>query len=228
MSGLNGYDSCSVSWAACILRNEAICRNSRRHASVKSRITLPLEQTLLKKLRGTLFVGFVVLLGSTSSHAQVSEYQVKAAMLANLALFVEWPPHAFAGKAASFIACVIGEDPFGRWLKVELGETHIADHPVEIRRFEDASHVEGCHLLLVSRSEERWLRQLLNDIKKKPILLVGDVEDVVEFCRMGGMIAFVVRDDKVRFELNNEAIIRAGLKVDSRLKRVALSVECGT
>lgn len=225
---MSGCDGCIASCSVYHVSNGTGGRNSRLHVSVKPLIPQRLEKTLLKRLRGTLFVGFVVLFGSTFSYAQVSEYQVKAAMLANLALFVEWPPQAFAGEGAPFVVCVMGEDSFGRWLEVELGETFIARHPVEIRRFEEASNADGCHLLVVIRLEERWMRSVLNGIKNKPVLVVGDVDDVDNFCRMGGMIAFVVQNDKVRFDLNNKAVMRAGLKVDSRLKRVAQSVECGT
>jgi hypothetical protein len=41
------------------------------------------------------------------------------------------------------------------------------------------------------------------------------------------MIGLLMEGRKVRFELNANAAAKAGLKIDSRLKRVAHSIDCG-
>jgi hypothetical protein len=79
----------------------------------------------------------ILLAWQTPAYAQAPEYQVKAAMLANFALFVEWPPIAFAVADSPFAACELGDDPFGPWLKHEFGE-RVGTHPVVIRHLEDA------------------------------------------------------------------------------------------
>ena len=168
----------------------------------------------------------LLLFGYTPLYAEATEYQIKAAMLANFALFVEWPPKAFSTAASPFVACVLGSDPFGPWLKLELGE-RVGSHPVEIRYLEKAAAAPECHLVFISRSEQPRLREELTSLRSTSALIVSDCSDIGDFCRNGGMIGFVMEGRKVRFDLNADAAARAGLKIDSKLKRISGSAQCG-
>lgn len=54
------------------------------------------------------------------------------------------------------------------------------------------------------------------------VLTVGEGE---EFLREGGMIAFVLEDRRVRFNVSQKAALKAGLRISSKLLSVARSVE---
>ena len=176
-------------------------------------------------LRATLGI-ILLLLCYTPAHAEASEYQVKAAMLANFAVFVDWPPAAFSAAGSPFVACVIGKDPFGPWLKHEMGE-QIGSHRVEIRHLQKAEAAPECHMVFISRSEQQRLKQVLASLRNTGALIITDATDITEFCRNGGMIGFVMEGRKIRFDLNADAAAKAGLKIDSKLKRVSGSMECG-
>lgn len=168
----------------------------------------------------------MLLLGYMPVYAEVPEYQVKAAMLANFALFVDWPDATFPAPGSPFVACVVGSDPFGPWLKHELGE-RIDNHRVEIRYLEKAEAAPECHMVFISRSEQPRLKRVLNSLRHASALIVSDAGDITDFCRNGGMIGFVMEGRKVRFDLNADAAARAGLKIDSKLKRLSGSTKCG-
>jgi len=168
----------------------------------------------------------LLIMGVAPVHAAAPEYQVKAAMLANFALFVNWPAAAFPAAWAPFVTCVVGEDPFGPWLKTEMGE-RVGSHPVQIRQVEKADKGAGCHLVYVSRSEQTRLAQVLAALKGSHALIVSDVNQSQDFCRQGGTIALFQEGGKVRFELNADAAAKAGLGIDSKIKRVARSTSCG-
>jgi hypothetical protein len=53
------------------------------------------------------------------------------------------------------------------------------------------------------------------------------VSDAARFTTRGGMIGFVLDDDRVRFDINLAAARRSGLQISSRLLRVARKVEGG-
>lgn len=158
--------------------------------------------------------------------AEAPEYQVKAAMLANFALFVDWPPTAFSSEAGPFIVYVLGEDPFGPWLKHEMGD-RVGTHPVQIRHAGKAEEIGQCHLVFVCRSEQRRMKQELASLQKYNALIVSDAGRPGDFCRGGGMVALVMEGSKVRFELNAEAAEKAGLRFSSKLKRIARTAQCG-
>lgn len=159
--------------------------------------------------------------------AETHEYQVKAAMLYKFAMFVEWPDQSFSSATSPFVVGVLGKDPFGPWLQREMGETSIGTHPVEIRHIKPGE-AAGCHLVFIGAAEPPRLREMLIRLRKTTTaLLISDVNDIRQFCRCGGMIGLVVEGGKVRFTLNSSAIVRAGLKIDSNLQRIALSTDCG-
>ena len=66
------------------------------------------------------------------------------------------------------------------------------------------------------------LKVILDRIKGKPILTVGDVENFVE---TGGMINLVMVGNKVRWEINHTQIKECGLRLSSQLLRTALKVK---
>jgi len=177
-------------------------------------------------MRRIVFGIVILLLGHTSVYAEATEYQIKAAMLANFTLFVDWPPRAFSTADSPFVACVLGVDPFGPWLKHELGG-RVGSHPVEIRYLEKAEAAPDCHMVFISRSEQPRLNQELASLRNTSALIVSDCSDITDFCRNGGMIGFVTEGRKVRFDLNANAAAKAGLKIDSKLKRVSGSAQCG-
>jgi hypothetical protein len=53
------------------------------------------------------------------------------------------------------------------------------------------------------------------------VLTVGETED---FAEDGGMIAFLVEENKIRFEINLEAADKAKLKISSKLLALAKTV----
>jgi len=177
-------------------------------------------------MRRVMLGTVMLLLCYTPVYAEATEYQIKAAMLANFALFIDWPPAAFSTADSPFVACVWGKDPFGPWLKHELGE-RVGSHRVEVRHFQNGEAAPECHMVFICRSEQPRLKQVLASLRNTRALIISDASDINYFCRNGGMIGFVTEGRKVRFDLNASAAAKAGLKIDSKLKRVSGSVECG-
>src|SRR5215218_229657 len=70
------------------------------------------------------------------------EYRVKAAMLFNIAKFIDWPPAAFSGPPAPLNVCVLGVDPFGGTLDEAL-KGRVGGRAIATRRIADVE--PGCH-----------------------------------------------------------------------------------
>jgi hypothetical protein len=146
-----------------------------------------------------------------------SEYEVKAAFLYNFTKFVEWPPSAFAEGNAPLRLCVLGDDPFGHSLQTVVGE-EIEGHKLIVVRTETLARAAGCQVLFVSRSERDRLPQILAPLKSSPVLTVGDTKG---FLVQGGIVNFILEGSKVHFEINPAAAEQAGLKISSKLLRLA-------
>ena len=149
------------------------------------------------------------------------EYDIKAAFLYNFTKFVEWPSDAFPD--GSFRLCVLGDDPFGRSL-MELTSQEVAGRKLTVVRAREMEKVEGCHVLFISRSERGRLPAILSEVREAPVLTVADTKG---FLDDGGVINFTLEGSKVRFEINQEAADRAGVKISSKLMRLATRVKGG-
>lgn len=146
-----------------------------------------------------------------------NEYQVKLAFLFNFTRFVEWPEDAFADARSPIILGILGDDPFGNDLETIKGKT-IHGRKLIINKFKDVDDIRVCHILFVSSSERNRLPRITAFLKQSKILTVGDMK---KFAQKGGVINFVVENNKVGFEINVDSGKRAGLRISSKLLSLA-------
>jgi hypothetical protein len=156
----------------------------------------------------------------TAQRPTATEYEVKAAYILSFGKFVQWPAGA-RRSAPTFELCVIGPDPFGSALDRVVAGSTVGGRGVQARRISDAADAGGCHVLFVG-SESRQVPELLASLLPDDVLTVGDGADFLE---RGGMIRFVTRDGRVRFEVNLTKAQAAGLVLSSDLLRVASNVQ---
>lgn len=153
---------------------------------------------------------------------QYDENKVKGAFLAKFAAFVEWPVSAFPDSHAPLVIGVIGRDPFGPQYETELSQEKARGRTFLLKRMDRTAGVTNCQILFVSSSESQRLPEILAVVGTAPVLVVGDQEG---FASRGGMINFFKEDGKLRFEINESAVKRNGLVIDSKLLSVARIVK---
>lgn len=159
--------------------------------------------------------------GPARAQGVAPEYEVKAAFLFNFTKFVEWPHSAFGDEHTPLKICVLGESPFGKTLRALAGD-EVVGRRLLLAHPETLNALETCHVLFVSRSERDRLGSVLAGVRNAPVLTVGDTPGFVD---QGGMINFVLEGSKVRFDINQEAAERAGLRISSRLLALAKHVK---
>ena len=173
--------------------------------------------------RATSFLGLnLILLLLAGGHARAqapTEYQIKAAFLFNFAKFVQWPERAFAQASSPMVIGVLGDNPFHDDLARTVRDKAVDEHPLVVREFRSPAEATNCHILFICTSEKERLPGILGALKGTSVLTVGEME---RFTELGGMINFVLQGTKTRFQINNEAAARAGLKISSKLLNLAL------
>jgi hypothetical protein len=148
---------------------------------------------------------------------------VKAAFIYNFAKFAEWPARAFGGPSTPLRFCAIGAAPFGTALDALEGKP-VRARPLVVRALDGVEEAAGCHVLFVGRGGAEGIPRVLDAVRGEPVLTVGESDG---FCRAGGVINFVTRDGKVRFEINPDAADRAGIRLSAQLLRLARVVRDG-
>jgi YfiR/HmsC-like len=146
-----------------------------------------------------------------------TQYDVEAVYLYQFGRFVQWPEQSNAPPNA-FTICVIGRDPFGNTLDGTVAGESIGQQPIKTERLADSIDAKHCRILYISPSEDAHLDQILESLQLAPVLTVSDAPD---FVTRGGMIQFVLQENRVRFEINVANAQKAGLTMSSQLLKVA-------
>jgi YfiR/HmsC-like len=171
-------------------------------------------------LRALLLAANLAFASSDSAQqSRPEEYQVKAVYLYNFGRFAQWP--AAGSNDDSFTICILGHDPFGAALDSTLSGESIGNLRLVARRISSLRDAAACRILFVSASEAGRTREILAGVEKSPVLTVSDMPG---FTANGGMIQFVLRENKVRFEVNLAAAEKAGLSFSSQLLKVATDI----
>jgi len=162
-------------------------------------------------------------LAPVPSHAAGSlppVHHLKAAYLLHFAKFVEWPPAARAGRTTVDV-CVLGDDALHRAVEAAARDETIAAKRVAAARLAAPHPIDRCHVLFVADGFHDDMELMLPVAHRAHVLLVGDGS---AFLLRGGAIAFAYDDSRLRFDLDLRAAARAGLKVQSKLVKVARQV----
>lgn len=174
-----------------------------------------------------LIWGLVFAFGADSANASVvsgaapeaaGEYQLKAAFLYNFAKFIDWPSKAFPSANTPFTFCVLGADPFGADLERTINNETLGGRQTVIRRLKRQQDAETCHILFISGSEKESVGQILGTLKNTTILTVSEFDS---FTQHGGMINLYMKENRIRFEINVAPAEHVGLRISSKLLKLA-------
>jgi len=152
------------------------------------------------------------------------EYLIKAAILYNLAKFATWPDSAFATADAPVQVCVLGRNPFGAALETLRGK-RVGSRKLSIAAFAGVEYAPACHVLFVSASEEQRVAEILSVVSNQPVLTVADID---RFATAGGIVGLTKVDDRSRLQVNVDAASQAGVRLSSKLLRLADTVDTQT
>jgi hypothetical protein len=208
-----------------VISMEQQCRSA--NAPRAGRGSKFLAQPMRGLPRMFLVSGLVLVLALIPGHAaaqgeSAGEYELKAAMLYKLTLFVDWPPSAYPDPQSPRIVCILGRDPFGDSLTSIVSTKTINGRPIEIRHPQGSEGVRGCHVLYISSSERKNIVQIFSTLKGYSVLTVAEM---TQFAAHGGMIQFSLEEKQVHFDINLDAASRANVKISSRLLVLARIVK---
>lgn len=195
-------------------------------SSGHARVTLsaPIASWWPIRYLSLLAVFFLLLTGAgkrTRAQTDAEEYRVKAAFIFHFAQLVDWPPEKPKERDHSLVLCTLGEDPFQGMLEGTVGGKAIGNRILRIRHLGEPEGMQACQIVFLGRAQSRRIPMLVATLHNAPVLTVGETAG---FLDAGGMIDFLLEDNKVRFEVNLDAAESADLKIGSRLLVLAQRV----
>ena len=175
-----------------------------------------------RRRAAALAAAVLAALGPGPASAQPHEDSVKAAYLTKFDPFVEWPPVHRPPAGGPVVLCVAGDDPLGRDLDQIATGAGAAGRTITVRRMATLEAADGCHILYAAGTARQSAADMLRAVGAAPVLTVTDAS------RGGagqGIIHFVVKDNRVRFHVDDEAAARQGIVLSSKLLSLAVSVK---
>jgi len=159
-------------------------------------------------------------LGARAEVLQADESKLKAAFIYYFIAFSEWPSTAFADSATPIELCVLGTSPLWEQLKA-LQEKTIQGRAIHAREAATAADAATCQVLYVDERDAGIRTRVLRGIADRSVLTVSSDAG---FTDEGGMIMFAVVNSKVTFQINMDAVKRAGMRLSSKLLNLATNV----
>jgi hypothetical protein len=160
--------------------------------------------------------------GSALSDALPLETAVKAAFLPKFGAFVDWPAERLGPAGEPARLCIAGDDPFGAALDQLVRGQQIGGRPIVVVRAPGFGGDAACQILFAAGSPGQPPAAELAKVRGQPVLTVTDG---VTSPADRGIINFVVRDGRVRFQIDDRAATQAGLAISSKL--LGLAVKTG-
>lgn len=169
----------------------------------------------LRLLALLVFVGSPFPPAPVRAHGSRREYAIKAGLVYNFLKFVDWPAQALPGNTLTL--GVFGSNPFGPSLSSLNGKT-VKGKTIVVRVTNNLAEAEACHVLFIPADQAGRQTQILDAVRRSSVLTIGESRG---FAREGGVINFIVKDDRVAFEVNPEAAERARLSISSQMLKHA-------
>lgn len=168
-------------------------------------------------------VFFVFCFISGNLFSQTNVNTLKAVYLEKFSRFVTWPEECQMDDINQpFIISIIGETDLTENLNLVYSQQLINKKKVLIRIIKDLNEISGSHILFIADTEKKNLQKILLAINGLPVLTVSDAKG---FAEKGILINFYEENKKLRFEINETAVLKSPLKMSYYLLSTARIIE---
>lgn len=141
----------------------------------------------------------------------MEEYKAKSIFLYRLCKFTRWPVPLDVSRP--FIISVIGKLPPGT--NINIPSMTIGKQKVVVRTIKRLDEIDNSNLLFVASSESQRIGVIMDYVRDKPILTVGDTKGYVQ---QGVMLNFYInKKGRLDFQINDDSIKNAKFEVPGPL-----------
>lgn len=144
-------------------------------------------------------------------------YQVKAAFLYNFTKFVTWP-EAMEQRGGELRLCIFGVNPFGDYV-YQLAGRKVRNFQLQVQEPRNLQELADCNILYLAGKHPQ--ARALGVVANLPVLTVSDQAG---FAERGGNIELLSEENRIRFDINLQAVKDSGLEFSSKLLQLARQV----
>jgi hypothetical protein len=144
---------------------------------------------------------------------------VKAVYVYKFAQYVDWPK---SFKTGDFIIGVYGDEKLYNEMQASYSNKMIGNQTIKIKKYDAVADIEQCHILFVAEKNSDKVAELVKKYKSKSTLIVSEKEGKM---KDGSIINFVMRDNKLKYEVSKVNASKHNLTVGQSLTSIADKVE---
>lgn len=153
------------------------------------------------------------------AHSQ-SVAKAKAMLTLSFIRYVGWSD---AARQGDFVIGVIRDKEITDWLRTQSAGKKFGFQDVVIKEFKNADELQDCQVVYVSNNIgfSRNSATIVSKTKNKDTLIITETEGATN---SGSMINFVVRDEKLKFELHKKNASAAGIQFSAKLESMTAAI----
>jgi hypothetical protein len=170
------------------------------------------------KTAKAVLAGLVMMVSSAAFSQERPLHEVYSMMVFNFVKYVQWPAN---DNSKEFVIGVVGNNEIYNTLNTWYAGKAKGAKTYVIKKFSNASEVTDCQVIFIDRSKSNEFDAVNNKVKGKGTLVVTDRNGLGS---KGSCINFKTVDEKLRFELNQQAIEASNLKVAGALTSMAILI----
>jgi hypothetical protein len=174
-----------------------------------------MKQRVKKFLAPLLSLGLLLNTHPPMLAQSLEEEMVLAALALNIVRFTTWPTEAQMKESIDF--CVIGDNVVQQSF-ASIDHKAIGNKTLQVINLSRLRNFEECHVLYISELKQNALLQVFAEIKKRPLLTIGEGND---FAAQGGMVGMEKVNGKINLHVNLPVAREANLNISARLLKLA-------
>ena len=154
----------------------------------------------------------IAIVSVSISNAQDAKY--KAMFISNFTKNIEWPA---SERTGDFIICVVNQNEVLGQLKTYTNGKSVGTQPISVVGVKSIDEVSKCHILYLSfaDSKSEKIETAKSKLSGTSALIVSDRPGAL---KNGSCINFLLVDDKLKYELNKDALNERKLQVSAYLE----------
>lgn len=160
-----------------------------------------------------------ILFCSYQTTDNVDEYTIKGMFIYNFTKYIDWS--AFK-NSDSFVIAVYGESDITQNLNQIAVNKKVNNKNIKIKTITGLNESDDVQIIYIPKSNNAALKETIAKLGSKNILIVTEDKDMA---LKGSCINIITVDGKVKFELNESAVKRDGLKLASQLISLAIIIK---
>lgn len=161
----------------------------------------------------------LLLLSLTAYTANAQLPKAKAMLILSFVRYIGWGEESRSGD---FVIGVIKDKELAGFLKQQSEGKKFGFQDVVIKEFNGVDDLSNCQVVFVSQNFNfiKYADKLIDKIGKNT-LVISEIEGATS---RGAMINFVVRDDKLKFEIHKHNAQVAGIQIGNKLTQMSSAI----